>query len=82
MAADFGELAQLGNLTRFGNPSVLLATKNAVGLASPLLWCLGATNHGRTGTLGAISELAIMIDISQQTCQSRLRSWSQELVDS
>jgi hypothetical protein len=56
---------------RCANPSVRLATRNAVQPVSLLLLCLGATDRGRTETLGAVSELGRTAEISLQTCRSR-----------
>jgi hypothetical protein len=51
-------------VSRCGNPSVCLATRNAVPPASLLLWCLGATDRGWTGTLGDVRDLECMAKVS------------------
>jgi hypothetical protein len=73
-------LTGLVNPPRCSSPSVRLATQNAVCQISPLLWCLGATDHGRTGTLGIVEELERVAEISQQTYHSRWRPWCQGLI--
>jgi hypothetical protein len=60
---------------RCGNPSARPAIENVVLPALPLLWCPGATDHGRPGTLGAVGELEHTVEISRQTCDSRWRPW-------
>jgi hypothetical protein len=60
---------------RRGNPSANLAKQNASRPASPLLWCPGASDRGRTGTLAAVGDLERTVEISQQTCRSRWRPW-------
>jgi hypothetical protein len=63
-----------------GNPSARPATQNLARPASPLLWCLGATDHGQTGTFGAVQELGRTADISRQKYRSSWRPWYWELV--
>jgi hypothetical protein len=58
-----------------GNPSACPAIRSVVRPALPLLWCPGATDHGWTGTLGALGELERMVEVSRQRCRSRWRPW-------
>jgi hypothetical protein len=67
---------------RCGKHSVRLATRNAVRPASLLLWCPGATDRGRTGTLGAVRELGRTAEVSRKVCRSRWRRWCREFVAS
>jgi hypothetical protein len=66
------------HVTRCGNPFTRLATQKAVRPALPLLWCLGATDHGRT--LEDEEELERTVEISRQTFRSKWRPWYRELV--
>jgi hypothetical protein len=59
------------HVSRCCNPSARLATQNTVHPASRLLWCLCATDHGWTGTLGAVGELEHTSELSRQTRRSR-----------
>jgi hypothetical protein len=58
VAGEFERFGRPGKpVPRCRNPSVCLASRNDVRLASLLLWCLGATDRGHNGTLGAVREL-------------------------
>jgi hypothetical protein len=61
------------HVPRYGNPSARMAIQKAALPASSLLSCLGAIDHGLTGTLGAVGELGRTAEISGQTCRSRWR---------
>jgi hypothetical protein len=55
---------------RSGSPSVCLAVRNAGSPASLLLWCLGGTDRGQTGTLGVEMVLERTTEFFRQTCHS------------
>jgi hypothetical protein len=69
-------------VARRGNSSVCLATRNAVPPASPLFWCLGGTDRGWTGTLGAVKGLERTAEVFRQKCCSRWRQWCRGFVAS
>jgi hypothetical protein len=57
---------------RCSNPSACMATQNAVRPASLLLLCLGATDRGRTETLGAVRELGRTAEVSVMNVTGRV----------
>jgi hypothetical protein len=56
---------------RRDNPSACLAIRHAVRPILLLPSCLGETNHGRTGRLGAVRGLGRTAEVSRQTCRSK-----------
>jgi hypothetical protein len=64
---------------RCGNPSAPQVTQNATLPASSSFYCLGATDHMPTGTLGALRELECTANVSRNTCHCRWRPWCRKL---
>jgi hypothetical protein len=65
MAGDFGALAGLASTCK-GAAILRDQLRRCFGARCP-----GATDRGRTGTLGAVGDLELTVRISRQTCRSR-----------
>jgi hypothetical protein len=66
VAKDFGALAGLQAHAQMRQYFFTPDHTNGMRPALQLLWCLGATDHGWTGTILAVGELECTADMSQR----------------